>query len=100
MLKKAKGFGSGLHFDLLGDSYIGKVTKTNKKDSFKACFGVTPKVVSIVWKIVFGGGRKWMKLSAEHIRCLFLFNPKYIYIRAKPCKTTNSSLVTRSRLWQ
>ena len=52
MVKKAKGFGSGLHFDLLGDSYVGKVTKTSKKDSFKACFGVSPKVVSIVWKIV------------------------------------------------
>ena len=46
-----------------------------------------------IGKIVFGGGRKWMKLSDEHIRFLFLFNPKYIYIRTKPCKTTNSSLV-------
>ena len=51
MVKKV-GYGSSLHFEVLGELLIGETKGPDKWDRYKAQFGVMPNVISILFKML------------------------------------------------
>ena len=70
------GYGSSLHFEVLGDLIIGEKNGLHKWDHYKAHFGVMPGVVSIVWKML-ASRQDTPKLKPKHLMWALLWLKVY-----------------------
>lgn len=90
------GFGSALHFEVLGEQIL-KGYKADKDDSYyMANFGVSPRVTSLIFKKIDAKGRK---VSPKYLLITLFFMKVYPSERTLQSISGVSRETTRSWVW-